>query len=82
MDFSAHIREPIVPQNIPPSGESAKNIFADENYLKEQEFDTLSWPSQSLDLNPIENLWSILDKSLKYRSPSNENELFEIQNCI
>ena len=36
----------------------------------------LPWPSQSPDLNPIENLWSIIDQKLKSRPCSNENELF------
>jgi hypothetical protein len=38
----------------------------------------LDWPSQSPDLNPIENLRSILDSNLKDRRPQSEEELFEI----
>ncbi|KAJ6236861.1 transposable element-related [Anaeramoeba flamelloides] len=32
------------------------------------------WPPNSPDLNPIENLWSIMDKRLKNVQPSNEEE--------
>ena len=38
----------------------------------------MDWPSQSPDLNPIENLWSILDSKLKSRKPNNKTELFQV----
>lgn len=38
---------------------------------------TFAWPPQSPDLNPIENLWSILDRNLSKRAPNNEDELFQ-----
>jgi hypothetical protein len=36
----------------------------------------LAWPAQSPDMNPIENLWSILNNRAKERVSSSENELF------
>lgn len=38
----------------------------------------LEWASQSPDLNPIENLWSILDSATKNRRPANEIQLMQI----
>lgn len=40
--------------------------------------DILEWPSQSPDLNPIENLWSYLDAQVRKRrtKPKNLNELY------
>lgn len=47
------------------------------NWLTEHKVSLLEWPAQSPDLNPIENLWSILDQRCAKRSPNNEEELFE-----
>ena len=37
----------------------------------------MEWPSQSPDLNPIENLWAILNAKASDRRPQNDEELFE-----
>jgi transposase len=49
-----------------------------KDYWEDEGIEILDWPSQSPDLNPIENLWSILDQRLQERKPNTEAELFKI----
>ena len=49
-----------------------------QNWLQNLRIPLLPWPAQSPDLNPIENLWSILDRRLQDRCPQNEAQLFNI----
>ena len=49
-----------------------------QRFLANYEVPTLPWPSQSPDLNPIENLWAILDHRAKDRCPRNEDELYDL----
>jgi len=61
-------------QDNDPKHTATKN----QEYLKNKNIQVLNWPSQSPDLNPIENLWSCMDREMKNRNPQNEDQLFAI----
>jgi hypothetical protein len=48
-------------------------------WFEENKVPILTWPAQSAGLNPIENLWSILDRVCSNRVVNNEQQLF---NCL
>ena len=45
------------------------------NYLSDQRVEVMDWPAQSLDINPIENLWKTVGKKVKARNPTNVEDL-------
>ena len=47
------------------------------DYIRHKRINILPWLSRSPDLNPIENLWHIMDYKMKARKPQNETQLFE-----
>ena len=47
-----------------------------KQWIDEQDFQSLWWPAQSPDLNPIEHLWQDVDSSVKNSRPSKKEELF------
>ena len=44
-------------------------------WLNENGITKLPWPSQSPDMNPIEHLWCLINRSLRKKKPSNRLEL-------
>ncbi|ORD99769.1 TCB2 [Hepatospora eriocheir] len=58
--------------NDPKYKAALTNEFFDKNNIE-----LLNWPSQSLDMNPIENLWHYLKIQVHKRKPKNLKELEE-----
>jgi transposase len=48
-----------------------------KNFMNQKKMRLLPWPSQSPDLNPIENLWEHVERQLAGQRPSNKDKLFE-----
>ena len=51
---------------------AAKSV---ETILSEEEVTAMEWPAQSPDMNPIENVWKLLNERAKEKNPRNVEEL-------
>ncbi len=58
-------------QDLAPA-HSAKAI---STWFKDHGIPVLNWPANSPDLNPIENLWGIVKRKMRYARPNNAEEL-------
>ncbi len=54
------------------AAEWSKVMFSDESKFC---IPVLNWPANSPDLNPIENLWGIVKRKMRYARPNNAEEL-------
>lgn len=56
----------------------AHTARATTQFFAEEKVDVLDWPSNSPDLNPIENIWGILKRNVDKRRPQTLNDLISI----
>ena len=53
---------------------TAKSV---KSWMEEKNIRILTWPAQSPDINPIENLWNTMKRKMENHKPSNKAELFD-----
>ena len=49
-------------------------------FIHENKINLIYWPSNSPDLNPIENVWGLMKNQIEQKTPRNEKELMEMIN--
>jgi len=46
-----------------------------QDFLSRETPEVIDWPSNSLDVNPVENLWAIIKRRIEKRKPENLEQL-------
>ncbi len=54
---------------------SAHTAKGTKNWYNDHGFTVLDWPSNSPDLNPVDNLWSIVKRKMRDTRPDNTDDL-------
>ncbi len=54
---------------------TAHTAKATSAWFKDHDIPVLNWPANSPDHNPIENLWGIVKRKMRYARPNNAEEL-------
>jgi hypothetical protein len=89
-DYQEMLRQQLLPvandiggQNwiLQQDNASIHNSRSTKNWFSEQHILVLDWPSRSPDLNPIENLWGILVRSV-YKNGRQFNSVSELKAAI
>ncbi len=52
-----------------------QEVLSTSTWFKDHGIPVLNWPANSPDLNPIENLWGIVKRKMRYARPNNAEEL-------
>ena len=51
-------------------------------WFDQRKWDVSSWPANSADLNPIENVWAIMKRKVEKKRPKSLDELEKIVNEV
>ena len=85
--YLKHLQDHLVPHAKRKIGRNYHLLFDNapchiskvvRKYIQKHKIKIISFPAQPADINPIENLWCKLDKAIKHKKSSNQNELFQV----